>query len=58
MIDSIQIGGIATFDSAPEALTGLSDFNYIFGSNGTGKTTISPLQDDDGGCLCGTSCCC
>lgn len=47
MIDSIQIGGIATFDSAPEALTGLSDFNYIFGSNGTGKTTITRVIADE-----------
>ncbi len=46
MIDSIQIGGIATFDRAPEALTRLSDFNYIFGSNGTGKTTITRVIAD------------
>ncbi len=47
MIESIQISGIATFDSAPEALTGLSDFNYIFGSNGTGKTTITRVIADE-----------
>lgn len=48
MIDSIQIGGIATFDNAPEALTGLTDFNFVFGSNGTGKTTITRVIADEG----------
>jgi ABC-type Mn2+/Zn2+ transport system ATPase subunit len=41
MIDSIVIAGIATYGTAPEVLSGLSQFNFIFGSNGTGKTTIS-----------------
>ncbi|MGA2279873.1 MAG: AAA family ATPase [Verrucomicrobiota bacterium] len=48
MIDSIQIAGIATFDSAPEVLSGLSNFNFLFGSNGTGKTTITRVIADEG----------
>lgn len=48
MIDSIQVSGIATFDSAPEVLFGLSEFNFIFGSNGTGKTTITRIIADEG----------
>jgi wobble nucleotide-excising tRNase len=41
MIDSITIAGIATFGNTPEALNRLSQVNFVFGSNGTGKTTIS-----------------
>ena len=47
MIESISIANIATFDSAPEALTGLSQFNFLFGSNGTGKTTVSRVIADE-----------
>jgi AAA15 family ATPase/GTPase len=42
MIESIAISRVATYDDLPEVLDGLSQFNFIFGSNGTGKTTISP----------------
>lgn len=41
MIESIAISRVATYDDQPEVLAGLSQFNFIFGSNGTGKTTIS-----------------
>ncbi len=41
MIEKISIADVATFDTAPEILRGLSKFNFLFGSNGTGKTTIS-----------------
>ena len=41
MIESITISGIATFGTTPEQINGLSLFNFFFGSNGTGKTTIS-----------------
>ena len=47
MIDSITIADIATFGSTPEALGGLSQFNYLFGSNGTGKTTVSRVIADE-----------
>lgn len=46
MIESVSIAKVATFQGSPELLTGLSQFNYIFGSNGTGKTTISRVIDD------------
>lgn len=48
MIESISIADIATFGDTPETLNGLSQFNYIFGSNGTGKTTISRIIADAG----------
>lgn len=41
MIESLSISKVATFGDQPETLSGLSKFNFIFGSNGTGKTTIS-----------------
>jgi wobble nucleotide-excising tRNase len=47
MIDSIQIAKRATFGRDIEALDGLSKFNYIFGSNGSGKTTITRVIADE-----------
>ena len=47
MIESITIADIATFGSTPEALAGLSQFNFLFGSNGTGKTTVSRVIADE-----------
>ncbi len=41
MIESIRIANVATYGSDPQALVGLSTINFIFGSNGSGKTTIS-----------------
>lgn len=41
MIEAIEISTVASYGSTPESLTGLSQFNYLFGSNGTGKTTVS-----------------
>ncbi|OGR04837.1 MAG: AAA family ATPase [Deltaproteobacteria bacterium RIFOXYD12_FULL_50_9] len=41
MIESITIANVATYGSTPEALNELSQFNFFFGSNGTGKTTVS-----------------
>ena len=41
MIEEIVIAQIATFNEQPEILGALSRCNYLFGSNGTGKTTIS-----------------
>lgn len=46
MIESIVISNTATFGSSPEVLAGLSKFNYLFGANGTGKTTISRVIAD------------
>jgi wobble nucleotide-excising tRNase len=42
MIESIQIKGVATYDKInPQMMDDLSKLNFIFGSNGSGKTTIS-----------------
>jgi wobble nucleotide-excising tRNase len=47
MIESLTIGSVATFSDPPEVLNGLSQFNFLFGSNGTGKTTVSRLIADE-----------
>ncbi len=41
MIESITISGVATFGTTPEQVNALSLFNFFFGSNGSGKTTVS-----------------
>ena len=41
MIESIQISGVATYAAEPEILNELSKFNFVYGSNGSGKTTVS-----------------
>lgn len=43
MIESISIQNEACYGSTPQVLSGLSQFNFIFGSNATGKTTISRI---------------
>ncbi|MDV6341805.1 AAA family ATPase [Nitrosomonas sp. Is24] len=47
MIESITISSVATYAKTPEQLNGLSKFNFFFGSNGTGKTTISRVIADE-----------
>ena len=47
MIESITIASVATYASRPETLSGLSQFNYLFGSNATGKTTVSRIIADE-----------
>ena len=47
MIESITIANVATFANSPEALNGLLQFNFLFGSNGTGKTTVSRVIADE-----------
>lgn len=42
MIESISITNLATY-TTQETLKELSNFNFLFGSNGTGKTTISRI---------------
>lgn len=46
MISKIKICNTATFGSNPQYIDGLQTFNYFFGANGTGKTTISRIIDD------------
>ncbi len=43
MIESIDIRDTATYCPIGQALTGLAQLNFVFGSNGTGKTTISRI---------------
>lgn len=47
MIESIAVAGTATYGPSPEVLDGLSRFNFIFGANGTGKTTLSRVIADE-----------
>ena len=46
MIEKIDLSKVVTFGES-QVLDGLSQFNYIFGSNGTGKTTISRVIADE-----------
>ncbi|MBK7706841.1 MAG: AAA family ATPase [Acidobacteria bacterium] len=46
MIEKITISDIATYPSTPTVLDDFSKFNYFFGSNGSGKTTISRIIAD------------
>jgi len=41
MIESIQMSDVATYSNTPENLSSLSKFNFLYGSNGSGKTTIT-----------------
>lgn len=49
MIESIEIAGVATYGEAPQTMPGLSKFNFIYGANGSGKTTISRVVADEAG---------
>ncbi len=46
MIESITIANVATYATTPEKMANLSQLNFLFGSNGTGKTTISRVIAD------------
>jgi wobble nucleotide-excising tRNase len=41
MIESIQIKEVATYGGTPEVAYDLTKLNFFYGSNGSGKTTIS-----------------
>lgn len=47
MIESITIANVATYDGSPETLGGLRRINFIFGSNGAGKSTIGRIIADE-----------
>lgn len=46
MVSKIDINSISTFTDGTQFLDELKKFNYIFGSNGSGKTTISRIIDN------------
>jgi wobble nucleotide-excising tRNase len=46
MIESITISDVASY-TTPRLLDGFSQFNFIFGSNGTGKTTLGRIIADE-----------
>ena len=46
MIEGIEIRNVATYASTAEELTDLKDINFVYGSNATGKTTISRVIAD------------
>ena len=46
MIEGIEIRNVATYVSTAEKLTDLKEINFVYGSNGTGKTTISRVIAD------------
>lgn len=48
MITRISLLHAASFQGQTQELDGLATFNYIYGANGTGKTTISRLIADQG----------
>lgn len=43
MIKSIRIANIASYPSEASVLSGMTAVNFIYGANGTGKTTISKV---------------
>lgn len=47
MIESIQIMSAASYDTAGSQLFKLAKFNFVFGSNGTGKSTIAKIVADE-----------
>lgn len=49
MIESIRIESVPYFSKSPEALSDLSKINFIYGTNGSGKTTISRVIADGNG---------
>lgn len=56
MIETISLSKTATYGDQPEVLGPLKRVNFIFGSNGTGKTTISRvIADNTGHVSCGVS---
>ena len=46
MIESIHVCKTATYGETQQSLSGLKTFNYIYGSNGSGKTTISRVLSE------------
>jgi wobble nucleotide-excising tRNase len=49
MLESITLSNVATYDSDGAEITDLKKINFIYGTNGSGKTTISKLIHDPSG---------
>ena len=50
MIESLSIAKVATYPEKPEIMNGLKSLNFIFGSNGAGKTSIGRIITDPSAC--------
>ncbi|RCW72445.1 AAA family ATPase [Pseudorhodoferax soli] len=46
MIETIRLAGVATYVQGPQSLRNLKGVNYLYGANGSGKTTISRVIAD------------
>src|SRR5690349_2871065 len=46
MIESFSIKGIATFDMSGISVNNLKKVNFVYGSNGCGKTTITKFLNN------------
>lgn len=46
MLEEICIAKVATYPEKPQRLNGLRQINFLFGTNGSGKTTISRVIAD------------
>lgn len=46
MLREVLIAGEASYDAAGQRLAGLKEINFIFGTNGSGKTTVSRVIAD------------
>lgn len=49
MIESITLAGVASYTGPATTLNDLSQINFVYGSNGSGKTTISRVIADQAG---------
>lgn len=47
MIENITIRNVASYSIEGQSVSGLSNNNFFYGANGTGKTTISKLIDNE-----------
>lgn len=46
MLEELAVAKVATYPEAGQRLHGLKQINFIFGTNGSGKTTISRVLAD------------
>jgi ABC-type iron transport system FetAB ATPase subunit len=46
VIERIEIAGCASYSDSAEIMNALREFNFVYGPNGSGKTTISRMVAD------------